>query len=63
MSFQSSVRGTGAFTFSVFNMDLSSVGVSVLLWVQKAGPSRVDVTYHVNGSFGGYWSVLDIYQS
>ena len=47
---QSSVRGGGALTLSVFNVDLTSVGgvvsvgVSVLLWVQVAGPSRVDVT-------------------
>ena len=47
---QSSVRGGGALTLSVFNVDLTSVGsvvfvgVCVLLQVQLAGPSKVDVT-------------------
>ena len=48
MSLQSSIRGGGALTLSVFDVDLTSaggvvsVGIHVSLWV--AGPSRVDVT-------------------
>ena len=44
------MRGGGAFTLTVFHMVLTSVGgvvsvgVHVLLWVQVAGPSAVDVT-------------------
>ena len=62
------MRGGDALTLSVFNVDLTYVGgvvsvsVSVLLWMWVPGPSRVDVTT-MNGSFGGYWSVFDIYQS
>ena len=50
VSLQSSIRGRGAFTLSVFHMVLTSVGgmisvgVSVLLWVWVAGPSGVDIT-------------------
>ena len=50
VSFGSSVRVGVALTLSVFHVDLTSVGgvisagVSVLLWVQVVGPSRVDVT-------------------
>ena len=44
------MRGAGAFTLSVFDVVLTSVGgvvsvgVCVLLWVQVAGPSGVDVS-------------------
>ena len=50
VSLQSSVRGRGALSLSVCDLDLIliggvlSVGVCVLLWVQVAGQSRVDVT-------------------
>ena len=50
VSLQSSVRGGGALTLSVFHVDLTSVGgvvsvgVSVLPWVWVAESSRVDVT-------------------
>ena len=52
VSLWSSVRGGGALTALGFDVDLgltsaagvASVGVSVLLQVQVAGPSRVDVT-------------------
>ena len=44
------MRGGDTLTFSVFDVDLTtvggvvSVGESVLLWVWVAGPSRVNVT-------------------
>ena len=44
------MRGGGALTLSVFDVDLTSVGgvvsvgVHILLWVQVAGPSSMDVT-------------------
>ena len=44
------MRGGGALTLSVFHVDITSVGgvvslgVSVLLWMLVAGPSRVNVT-------------------
>ena len=50
VSLQSSVRSGDAFTLSVFDIVLTSVGgvvslgVHVLLWVWMAGPSGVDVT-------------------
>ena len=50
VSLQSSMGDGDAFTLSVFDMVLTSVGgvvcvwVHVLLWVWVAGPSRVDVT-------------------
>ena len=50
VSLQSSMRGGGALTLSVFDVDLTSVGgmlsvgVCVLLQVWVAGPSRVDAT-------------------
>ena len=50
VSLQSSMRDEGAFTLSVFDVDLTYVGgvisvdVSVLLQVQVVGPSRVDVS-------------------
>ena len=59
------MRGGGALTLLVLNVDLTlvggvgSIGVIVMLWVQVAELSRVDVT---NGSLGDYWSLFDIYQ-
>ena len=50
VSLPSFVRGGGAFTFSVFNVFLTSVGgvvsvgVCLLLWVWVAGSSVMDVT-------------------
>ena len=49
VSFQSSVRGGGAFTLSLVDVVIGSAGVvsavlHVLLQVQMAGPSGVDVT-------------------
>ena len=50
VSLLSSMRGGGALTLSVMDVDLTSVGgvvsvgVHVLLWVQVEGPSRLDVT-------------------
>ena len=42
------MRGGGAFTLSVVDAsigDVLLVGLCVLLWVQVAGPSGIDVTY------------------
>ena len=47
VSFRSSIRGGGAFTLSVIDAFVGgvvSVGLHVLLWVQVAGPSAVDIT-------------------
>ena len=47
VSFQSSMRGEGAFTMSVVDAslgDVVSVGLHVLLWVWVAGPSGIDLT-------------------
>ena len=69
VSFQSSMRGGGAFTLSVIDVVIRSVsgvvsvGLHVLLQVWVAGPSGVDVTNMLNRGVGGCWSVLDIYQS
>ena len=61
----------GALTVSVFNVDVDltsaggvvSVGVSVLLQMWVAGPSRVDVTTMLMEALEVYWSVFDIHQS
>ena len=55
--------------FSVFDLDLTfvghvvSAGVSLLLWVQVAGPSTVDVTTMLLEALMVYLSVFNIYQS
>ena len=57
VSLQSFIRGGGALTLSVFDVDVDLisagsvvyVGVSVLLWVWEVGPSAVDETTMLMG--------------
>ena len=65
------MRGGGALTASVFNIDVDltsagyvvSVGLSVLLWAWVTGPSGVDAITMLIGRIGGYQSIFDIHPS